>query len=112
MNNIIHLGYPSFVCEYLQRNSKYDVQTEWVRDSTLLLAGLGSYRAVIYADCIILLQDVRTGEVADLRKIYNTLVDSRVVDYIFNYFLKLVNHTKIIPVYFNGNNHYYYDDRG
>ena len=103
-------GYPSFVYEYLQRNTKYDTQVDWVKDSTLLIAGSGTYRTVFYLDRIILLQDVLTGDIADFRNIYiyDTFEDT--TDYIFNYFLKVVKHTKVITVYFDGFKHYYYDD--
>lgn len=105
-------GYPSFVYEYLQRNTKYDTQVNWVKDSTLLIAGFGAYRALVYANRIILLQDVPTGQIADLRKIYRTVEFPETADYVFNYFLKLVKHTKVITVYFDGFKHYYYDDDG
>lgn len=104
-------GYPSFVYEYLQRNSKYDVQTEWVKGSTLL-AGFGNYRGVIHYDKIILLQDVKTGVIADLRNIYYGLEAQSVTDYIFKFFLKVVMHTDIITVYFDGNHPYYYKKEG
>lgn len=103
-------GYPSFVYEYLQRDTKYDTQVEWVKDSTLLIAGFGAYRAIIYTDRIILLQDVMTGQIADLRKIYRTVEFPETADYVFNYFLKVVKHSKVITVYFDGFKHYYYDD--
>lgn len=105
-------GYPSFVYEYLQRNSKYDIQIEWVKGSTLLLAGLGAYRGVIYYDKIILLQDVKTGVIADLRNIYYGLEALSTTDYIFKFFLKKVKHTDIITMYFDGNHPYYYKKEG
>ena len=103
-------GYPSFVYEYLQRSTKYDTQVDWVKDSSLLIACFGSYRAVIYNNRIILLQDVPTGQIADLRKIYRTVDFPETADYVFNYFLKVVKHTKVITVHFDGFKHYYYDD--
>ena len=103
-------GYPTFVYDYLQRNTKYDTQINWVKDSTLLIAGFGAYRAIICNNRIILLQDVITGCIADLRKIYRTVEFPQTTDYIFNYFLKVVKHTKVITVYFDGFKHYYYDD--
>ena len=103
-------GYPSFVYDYLQRDTKYDTQVNWVKDSTLLIAGFGAYRAIIYNNRIILLQDVLTGQIVDLRKIYGTLENPETADYIFNYFLKVVKHTKVITAYFDGFKHYYYDD--
>lgn len=105
-------GYPSFVYEYLQRDTKYDTQVKWVKDSTLLIAGFGAYRALIYTNRIILLQDVLTGQIADLRKIYRTVEFPQTTDYIFDYFLKIVKHTKVITVYFDGFKHYYHDDDG
>lgn len=105
-------SYPSFVFEYLHRNIKYDQMVDWVRDSTLLIAGLGAYRAVIHLDKIILLQDVRTGVVADLRNIYPQLEAPSTADYIIKFFLKVVKHTYVIPVYFDGNHPYYYKKEG
>lgn len=103
-------GYPPFVYEYLQRNTKYDTQVNWVKDSTLLIAGFGAYRAIIYNNRIILLEDVMTGQIADLRNAYGTLENQETSDYIFNYFLKVVKHTKVITVYFDGFKNYYHDD--
>lgn len=105
-------GYPSFVYEYLERNSKYDNMVDWVRNSELLLAGIGAYRALIHNGRIILLQDTRTGVVADLRNIYPSLEEPSTVEYIVNYFLKIVNHTEVIPVYFDGHHPYYYWKEG
>ena len=103
-------GYPSFVYEYLERKTMYDTQVDWVKDSTLLIAGFGAYRAIIYNNRIILLQDVMTGQIADFRKIYRTVEFPETADYVFNYFLKIVKHTNVITVYFDGFKHYYYDD--
>ena len=108
----IKIGYPAFVYDYLNRNTKYDTQVNWVKDSTLLIAGFGAYRAVIYNDRIILLQDVLTGQIADLRKVYGALESPETAEYIFNFFLKVVKHTMVITVYYKNTKHYYYDDRG
>lgn len=105
-------GYPSFVYEYLNRNIKYDQIVDWVKNSDLLIAGFGAYRAVIHTGKIILLQDVKTGVVADLRNIYNILEAPSTTDYIFKFFLKVVKHTDVITVYFDGNHHYYYKKEG
>lgn len=105
-------GYPTFVYDFLQHNHLHDQVTEWVRDSELLIAGFGAYRAIIYHDRIILIQDVITGVVADLRSIYPTLEDQSTAEYIFNYFLKIVNYTEVIPVYYERPDHYYYWKEG
>lgn len=88
----------------------YDTQVDWVKDSTLLIAGFGAYRAIIYNNRIILLQDVMTGQIADFRKIYRTVEFPETADYVFNYFLKIVKHTNVITLFFDGFKHYYYDD--
>ena len=103
-------GYPPFVYDYLQRDTKYDTQVDWVKDSTLLIAGIGAYRGIIYNNRIILLQDVLTGQIADLRKIYRTVEFPQTADYVVNYFLKVVKHSKVITVYYDGFIQYYYDD--
>lgn len=105
-------GYPSFVYDYLECNYKDDQRTDWVRNSELVLAGLGDFRVLVYHDRIILLQDIRTGVVADLRNIYPSLEEPSTVEYIVNYFLKTVNHTEVIPVYFDGHHPYYYWKEG
>lgn len=105
-------GYPPFVYEYLQRNAKYDQMVEWVRGSELVLAGLGSYRVLLHHSRIILLQDLTTGVVADLRNVYPSLEEPSMAEYIVNYFLKIVPHTDVIPVYFDGHHHYYYEKEG
>ena len=103
-------GYPSFVYEYLERKTMYDTRVDWVKDSTLLIAGFGAYRAIIYDNHIILLQDVMSGQIADLRKVYLEFEFPETADYVFNYFLKVVKHTKVITVYLDGFQQYYYDD--
>lgn len=105
-------GYPSFVYDYLERNNKYDQRTDWVRNSELVLAGLGDFRVLVYHDRIILLQDIRTGVVADLRNIYPFLEEPSTLEYIVDYFLKIVIHTDVIPVYFDGHHIYYYEKEG
>lgn len=105
-------GYPPFVYDFLQHNHRHDRVTEWVRNSELLISGFGAYRAIIYHDRIILLQDVITGVVADFRNIYPTLEDVLTAEYIVNYFLKIVTHTEVITVYYERPNHYYYWEEG
>lgn len=112
MSNRKIQGYPSFVYEYLNRNTRYDQMVAWVKNSDLLIADFGAYRAVIHCDMMILLQDVKTGVIADLRNIYNVLEAPSTADYIFKFFLKVVKHTDVITVYFDGNHHYYYAKEG